>query len=182
MKSLEIYSLLDWTQTCMAFHSANPHNIKPQNSLTAQMKRLRRQMEKEWTPKKTQKAQMTSEEIQNCHKLMFMSLVSCLSYRTCIITLTAQMEILTMLICKSMHIMNSCCLQQCFFQRFPPQPYLAYIIFRVLTGSPVWPSKGNQTVLSLQNLSEKQHKHAKIEYVLGNRNVPSQSWKSNVIS
>lgn len=63
MKSLEIYTLLDRMQTCMAYqHSANPHNIKPQYSLVAQMQRLKRQMEKQSSPKKT-KALMASKDL-----------------------------------------------------------------------------------------------------------------------
>ncbi|XP_067117321.1 glutamate-rich protein 6-like [Osmerus mordax] len=61
MKSLEIYSLLDRIQTCMAYqHSENPHHIKPQYSLIAQMQRLRRQMEKLRSPQRT-KALMASK-------------------------------------------------------------------------------------------------------------------------
>lgn len=61
MKSLEIYSLLDRIQTCMAYqHSENPHHIKPQYSLIAQMQRLRRQMEKPRSPQRT-KALMASK-------------------------------------------------------------------------------------------------------------------------
>uniref|UniRef100_A0A8C7W169 FAM194 C-terminal domain-containing protein n=2 Tax=Oncorhynchus mykiss TaxID=8022 RepID=A0A8C7W169_ONCMY len=63
MKSLEIYTLLDRMQTCMAYqHSANPHNIKPQYSLVAQMQRLKRQMEKQSSPKNT-KALMASKDL-----------------------------------------------------------------------------------------------------------------------
>ncbi|XP_041699395.1 glutamate-rich protein 6-like [Coregonus clupeaformis] len=62
MKSLEIYSLLDRMRTCMAYqHSANPHNIKPHYSLIAQMQRLKRQMEKQSSPKNT-KALMASKD------------------------------------------------------------------------------------------------------------------------